>query len=106
MYNSVEYSIRQSFFREYIKPVYHRQLTGDDCRFSHMPVFKDFYKVKLLLVIQRSQSKVIKNQEVCFSQLIKEVNTVSFESCYFESRYKFLYVLVNDRISLSTGLHT
>ena len=65
-------------------PLCDRQLSGDQSGFASVALFKDFEKVKALLIIEAMGAPIIQDQQLDPSELVDETREAAFEASQSE----------------------
>ena len=104
MYQSIQNSICNGFFTNYIVPAYNRQLTGDDRGFAAMPVLNDFHQIHPLLFFQMCESKVVKYEHLCLGELLNKLVNGSINAAHLGSQQQLLKIEVGYTVTLGTSL--
>lgn len=60
-------------FGEYVVSVLDRQLAGDDCRFSGVPVLDKLHEVQQLLAVQHLDSEVFDDEHIHLGYPVEEL---------------------------------
>ena len=103
MYDSVQTSLCKHLVAEDAVPVGYSQLTGQDQRFSVIPVIDYLLEVVLLLAFETFHSEVIYYEQVQAFDLLKELELVPFKSGQFELVHQSADSVVSDLASKPAG---
>ena len=91
-------------FGEHVVPVLNRQLAGDDCRFSGVPVLDKFHEVQQLLAVQHLDPEVFDDQQIHLGHPVEELGGLGFDAGHLHGFQEFAHIEVTDPIARETGL--
>ena len=104
MNESVEYCVSNSTFSHDIEPAGGWKLAGNDGGTLSVPIFDNFKQIKLLLLIHFRESKIVKDEQRDFGDLIHIFHDASVSSGHFGFLHKFLRVGIDHGVSVQASL--
>ena len=68
--DAIENGVGDRWLANHCMPLGDGKLSGDECRFALVALFKDLQQIESLLIAKRMCSPIIKDEQVCLCQSV------------------------------------